>query len=126
MFLPFKELEVQLHGSTNQPPTYQFFLFRPCFGVRFPWETPKKIPKNPKCLTARKGSSSNRLVFRGVHFICEATESGQLAVCLVGEIVKIPSITKKIQSSDHIELVKKTMKHPSPGSSGASDGSVNR
>ena len=68
---------------------------------------PKKIPKNPKCLTAssvpapqkspdpnRKGSSSNRLVFRGVHFIREATESGQLAVCLVGEIVKIPSVWK--------------------------------
>ena len=88
--------------ETNQP-----FLSGHVLESGFP-EDPKEIPKKPKFFSAssvpapqkspdpnRKGSSSNRLVFRGVHFIREATASGQLAVCLVGEIVKIPPITKK-------------------------------
>ena len=87
---------------TKPPPT--IFFVQAMFWSPVSLGDPKKIAKNPKCLTAssvpapqkspdpnRKGSSSNRLVFRGVHFIREATESGQLAVCLVGEIVKIPS-----------------------------------
>ena len=72
--------------SLKTPKKYQKKKFFSASSVPAPQKSP-----DPN----RKGSSSNRFFFRGVDFIREATESGQLAVCLVGEIVKIPSITKK-------------------------------